>query len=71
MPHPDGPEVVVWTEGPYRCELWSVAGAGRLRVFEGTVLLHEEPFGIPRAEELRRLLKDGLFPPRGDQREPA
>ena len=58
MAHPDGCECIVWRVGARRCELWSIAGAGVLKVFDGADLTHEETLRAgtcyQRAEELRR-----------------
>jgi hypothetical protein len=58
MAHPDGCECIVWRVGTLRCELWSIAGAGVLKVFDGPDLTHEEALlagtCYQRAEELRR-----------------
>ena len=35
-------EVVVWREGSRRCELWIVAGAAHLRIYDGDSLKYEE-----------------------------
>jgi len=52
-------ECVIWRDGERRCELWSVGGVGRLRVFDGSDLLHDEPmlkgYGYSRAEALRNI----------------
>jgi hypothetical protein len=36
-------ECVVWRDGDRRCELWMVNGIGHLRLFDGEVLLVDEP----------------------------
>ena len=57
MAHPDGCECIVWRVGTLRCELWSIGGAGVLKVFDGADLTHEETLlagtCYRRAEELR------------------
>jgi hypothetical protein len=35
-------EIVLWREGPYRCELWTVDEVGYLRVFSGAELALQE-----------------------------
>ena len=40
--HPDGCEVILWREGPRRCELWVMHGRGELRVFDGDQLMRLE-----------------------------
>jgi hypothetical protein len=68
MAQPDGPQVLVWTEGVYRCELWKVDGTSRLRVLAGSVLVYEEPCpqphggGYSRAVELRQRFRSGIVP---------
>jgi len=50
-------ECVIWRDGSRRCELWSVLGGTRLRVYDSDDLLLEEPFeggtGWDRALALR------------------
>ena len=59
----DGPEVIVWHEGVWRCELWTIGGSWQLRVFDGPTLIHQEPFfrttGDLRVDELRLMAIDG------------
>jgi hypothetical protein len=66
MAHPDGCECIVWRVGALRCELWSIAGLGVLKVFSGTDLTHEETLTAgtchQRAQELRRLLTEDTAP---------
>jgi hypothetical protein len=58
--HLTSPEVIIWREGAWRCELWSVAGHGMLRLFCGPALRHEETpardTGYERAQQLRQLI---------------
>ena len=42
MAHPDGCEIIAWHRGNRRCELWSVAGRGELRIFDEAILIHRE-----------------------------
>ena len=57
-------ECIVWRQGAQRCELWSVGEQGILKVFDGSVMTHEETFTheepfvrgtwYQRAQDLRR-----------------
>ena len=55
----DSCECVIWRDGERRCELWNVGGVGRLRVFDGADLLHEERvlrnYVYSRAQALRNI----------------
>src|ERR671911_545609 len=57
LPHLDGCQCVIWREDGRRCELWTVTGSGRLRVYEDQTVLVDEPFvrgqGWARAAALR------------------
>lgn len=52
-------ECILWRQGALRCELWTVGQLGVLRVFDRTVMTHEESFRkgtwYRRAQELRRV----------------
>ena len=54
----DGGQCVIWREGSRRCELWTVNGEGRLRVYDGDTLTLDEPCvrgqGWARAAALRQ-----------------
>ena len=52
-------ECIVWRQGAVRCELWSVGELGVLKVFDGSVMIHEEDVlrgaWYQLAQELRQL----------------
>ena len=43
--HPDSPSerVVLWSEGAWHCEYWTIAGVGFLRLYEGDRLIAWAP----------------------------
>ena len=47
------PELVVWRQGPCRCELWIVNGTPRLRLFRGDVVTRD--FGVGSARQALEL----------------
>jgi hypothetical protein len=53
------PELIMWRDGPRRCELWMSSGVPELRLFTDNTLLYKERAPIEslyeRAEQLRGL----------------
>ena len=63
----DGREAIIWREGVFRCELWTVNGQSELRIYHSeTLRLVETPApgtGHHRAHVLRRMALDQLRKP--------
>lgn len=64
MHHHSCCECIVWRQGALRCELWSIGELGVLKIFDGSVLTHEETLGrrtwYRRAHELRQRAVDDM-----------
>lgn len=56
-------ECVMWRQDSRRCELWLLGGVAYLRVYDGTLLVLQEPapagLAYARAQELRPIASAG------------
>ena len=73
MAHPDGCEIIAWHQGNRRCELWTVAGHGELRIFEEATLIHRELLTAGSSYRVAEALRNrygGASAPLEDQGKP-
>ena len=51
-------ECIVWRSGKRRCELWTIHGVGRLRLYHGDILIRQEAVQRGRCYEQAMALRD-------------